>query len=231
MTMPDHNAARVAVYVLPAGAFGAAGASWLGWDAARGVPVTQPVLPDLPRPLAGLTGTARRYGFHATIKPPMRLVDGATVDDVAALLAPIAARMAIGSCDMNLAIIAGFLAFLPDDPQPLCDLAATVVRDLDPLRAPLTQAEIARRKPATLSARQTELLHSFGYPYVMDQFQPHLTLTDHLAPPEQAAVTAAARRHFAGTVPAPCHLDTLAVMVEGADGFFRLHRRVTLAGG
>ncbi len=55
------------------------GASWLGWDAEAGELVPHPEVPRLPLPVAEITATPRRYGFHGTLKPPFRLAEGANV--------------------------------------------------------------------------------------------------------------------------------------------------------
>ncbi|MCP6151516.1 DUF1045 domain-containing protein, partial [Klebsiella pneumoniae] len=57
------------------------------------------------------------------------------------------------------------------------DLAGCAVVDLDPLRAPLTAAEMARRRPEDLSERQRDHLLAYGYPYVLADFRFHMTLT------------------------------------------------------
>ncbi len=68
------GAARFAVYYAPRpdDPLAAAGASWLGRDAETNAPVSTPPFPGM----AEVTAEARRYGFHATLKPPMRLAPG-----------------------------------------------------------------------------------------------------------------------------------------------------------
>ena len=69
--------ARYAVYYTPEpGPLADFGAAWLGWDIATGAEVAHPDLPGLPRPVAELTATPRKYGFHGTVKPPFRLAEG-----------------------------------------------------------------------------------------------------------------------------------------------------------
>jgi hypothetical protein len=54
-------------------AFHDLGASWLGRDAASGQAVEHPDLEGLgATELSEITGPARRYGFHATLKAPFR---------------------------------------------------------------------------------------------------------------------------------------------------------------
>ena len=63
--------ARVAVYYAPTAddPLAAASTIWLGRDPVTNAPVAQPDIPNI----AAITDDARTYGFHATLKPPMRL--------------------------------------------------------------------------------------------------------------------------------------------------------------
>src|SRR5262249_2220033 len=45
---------------------------------------------------------------------------------------------------------------------------------------PLTDADRARRNPARLTPRQRDYLERWGYPYVMEEFRFHMTLTGRL---------------------------------------------------
>ncbi|MDZ7603687.1 MAG: DUF1045 domain-containing protein, partial [Hoeflea sp.] len=76
---------RYALYFAPEPASPLAGlaASWIGRDAATGKPVQQPDFDGMGADeLAGITGPARRYGFHATLKAPFRLADGVNERDL-----------------------------------------------------------------------------------------------------------------------------------------------------
>ena len=59
-------------------------------------------------------------------------------------------------------------------------LADAAVRDLDPLRAPPTPEETARRQPQSLTPGQQAMLARWGYPYVFDTYTFHITLTGKL---------------------------------------------------
>ena len=74
MTAPMPEYTRFAVYYAPEpGAFADFTASWLGWDPVTASPRPYPQIPGLPRPVAEITDTPRKYGFHGTLKPPFRL--------------------------------------------------------------------------------------------------------------------------------------------------------------
>ncbi|MBV0891982.1 DUF1045 domain-containing protein [Paracoccus sp. Z118] len=222
---------RYAIYAMPEGDFAAAGARWLGWDVVSGRLLEQPGYPDLPRPLPELTTRPQRYGFHATIKAPMRLAKGASHGDLLAALKDSCARLAPVEIDLTLSEPGQFLHFRPArNTAALSDLAAAIVRDLDHLRRPLTEQEITRRNPGALTPRQQEMLARFGYPYVLDEFRLHLTLSDPLPAEDHAAVRGAAERHFAGKVPSPWRIDRMWLLEEDAAGFFHLRDCVPLKG-
>ena len=100
---------------------------------------------------------------------------------------------------------------------------------MDPYRAPLTEAEIARRRPDRLTPRQRDLLGLYGYPYVMEQFQFHLTLTGPLADAEQDAVAQAAAAQFDAVLPRPFTVDDLCLFGEDGQGRFHLLHRYALS--
>ena len=109
------------------------------------------------------------------------------------------------------------------------DLAARVVQGLEAFRAPLTPEDIARRRPETLTPRQRELLTAYGYPYVMEEFQFHLTLSDRLIGPQVPAFEAAAQIHFAGLLPQPFEFEDLCLFGEDPSGQFHLLHRYPLS--
>lgn len=218
---------RYAIYYAPEpGPFADFTARWLGWDAAKGCPQPHPAVTALPRPVAEITATPRRYGFHGTIKPPFRLAPGQTAAGLDAACAALAATLRpVPQEGLRLSRLGGFLALTPvGDTTALSGLAATVVRDLDRFRAPPTQAEIARRNPDRLSPRQRALLDQWGYPHVMEEFRFHLTLTGDLGA-EADAVAAALGPWLAPILPRPFVIRGLCLFGEAADGLFHLMHR------
>ncbi len=220
---------RFAVYYAPpkGSEFAQAGAAWLGWDADTGQACAQP---DLGLDLASITATPRKYGLHGTLKPPMRLACADdifldAVDTLAKGLAPVE----MGA--LRLRMIDGFLAVVPDvQPLPLADIAQQIVRALDPFRAPLSETELARRRAAGLSARQEDLLLAWGYPYVMEEFRFHVTLSGRLAPAQVTDTLRAAYAWFDPALQEPHHLQELAVFGEDTTGQFHLVTRFPLGG-
>lgn len=221
---------RYAIYVMPDGPLADFGAAWLGWDARVGRAVDHPKLETLPRPLAEITATPRKYGLHATIKPPFRLADATTLAALMADLAALCARLDPVTLDgLTLARLGGFLALVPEgDTAALNVLASEVVTSLDRHRAPLTEADLARRRKANLTPAQEAHLTRWGYPYVLDAFRFHITLTGNL-PRDAADITAKALApHLEGLLPRPWLLDSLCLMGEATDGMFHLIHRYPL---
>ncbi|MEQ1901215.1 MAG: DUF1045 domain-containing protein [Devosia sp.] len=170
--------------------------------------------------LAGETVSARRYGFHATIKAPMALKRGESADGLSLALSAFCkaqGRVPVGRIEPR--IIDGFLALAPvAQLQELTEFAGVVVQQFDRFRAPLDPRERERRLNAPLSDRQIALLDRYGYPYVFEQFQFHMTLTDRLLPARQSLLIEDARRHFAPALAEPLWLDRLVVFLEPASG-------------
>ena len=217
---------RYALYFAPAArGLHRAAASWLGWDAEAGCAVAQPEVEGI----AAATATPRKYGFHATLKAPFRLAEGARAEDLAAAVAALVAQLRPVPLDgLALTRIGPFLALTPQgDDGPLNALAAQVVEGLDPFRAPLTEAEMARRNPDRLTPRQRALLDAWGYPYVLDEFRFHMTLTGALDPATLDAVTAQLAPRLT-VVPRPFTLDAISLMGEDAAGRVHLIRRLAL---
>ncbi|MBB1490234.1 MULTISPECIES: DUF1045 domain-containing protein [unclassified Paracoccus (in: a-proteobacteria)] len=224
---------RFAVYYAPRpGDLAARTAAWLGWNPETRREVTQPDLPALLCPPAELTRDPRKYGFHGTIRAPFRLAEGISPADATAAVEALAARLSPVTCDgLQIEDLHGFLALIPQGcDDALQALAAAVVEGTDHLRAPLTDTEIARRKPDRLSPRQRELLHRWGYPFVMEEFQFHLTLTDSLPEAERAPVMAALQEHLSPVLPRPFAIEDLCLFGEDRDGRFHLLHRAALSG-
>lgn len=217
---------RYAIYYTPKpGPLAEFGASWLGWDLRLGREVAHPVIDGLPADqIATLTQTPRRYGFHATLKPPFRLAPGQSAAALADALneqcrglSPVAQPGGL-----KLALLDGFLALIPAAPAPaLGDLAAALVRGLDYFRAPLTEAERARRRPERLTPTQRANLDAWGYPWVMQHFRFHMTLTGRLPEAKAAEVMALLHPRLAPILPDPLLLD--AITLCGEDGGGRFH--------
>ena len=211
------------------------GASWLGRDAATGKTIEHPDLDGLgASELADITGAARRYGFHATLKAPFRLAEGVSEADLVAAMEDFAGRTdAFEIPSLAVGRLEGFLALVPAGPAPALNaFASSVVEAFEPLRAPLTERDIERRNPESLSSGELRNLMRWGYPYVFDHFRFHMTLSTRLAEPVISRVEAAARSQFAPVLAGPVAVRALTLFVEPEPGApFEIHRRTPLAIG
>lgn len=176
------SSARYAIYYVPAAEeplyrFGAAA---IGYDAYRGEDCAWLDGADATWP--ALVREPRIYGFHATMKPPVRLKDGfSEADFVDAFTAFVAQQRAVNVGPLVVREIGSFIALVPQQPcEPLNALAASCVSAFDKFRARMTDQELSRRLGPGLSERQIEHLYRWGYPYVFEDFRFHMTLTGSL---------------------------------------------------
>lgn len=125
---------------------------------------------------------AALYGFHATLKPPFRLLSGTTRAELENRLRDFVSSVQPFTCSpLKVDLIGNFIALVPDQPcHQLNLLADQCVRKFEPFRAPLNAAEIQKRLGVPLTPQQQGMLEQWGYPYVMDEFRFHMTLTDKL---------------------------------------------------
>lgn len=221
---------RYALFYTPEGTLADWGAAWLGWDSRTGGTPSQSDLAGVD--VARMTKTPRKYGFHGTLKAPFALaagVDQAEMSEVAAGFA--AQHAAFDAGPFALRYENGFVALRPlHDPQDLRDLAAATVRAFNPLRAPLSDDDIARRRRARLSPRQDRQLLVWGYPYIFDDFHFHLTLTGRLREDASAQIVAALSPEMARLLPTPLTIDAITLMGEDTEGMFHQIHRYTLTG-
>jgi putative phosphonate metabolism protein len=225
---------RYAIYFAPAetSALWRAGSEWLGRDAARNVPLVQPAVPGLSAErVRALTRSPRSYGFHATLKPPFRLAPGRSAAELRDALAQFAAtRPAFALPQLEVAPLAGFLALRPAvRSAELHAFADECVVGFDAFRAPADQAELTRRRAAGLTPQQEALLAHFGYPYVLDEYRFHMTLTEPLEPREQALLQPWLRHHFLPTLQARVRVQEVCLFAEQRPGApFRIIERFAL---
>lgn len=222
---------RVAIYYAPPvnDTLWERGCHWLGRDADAERAVPQPDIPGI----AELTAEARVYGFHATLKPPMTLRPGASLDAVITAAEDLAAGIApFPLPHLDVADLHGFLALRDAEPsaalQALCDAC---VRELDHFRLPPSEAELARRRRPNFTPAHEAMLRRWGYPYVFDTWFFHMTLTRKLSDAERAEIMPRAQAHFADTLRAHRMVRDICVFVQetpGAD--FSLEERLPLKG-
>lgn len=212
---------RAALYYAPEAAdpLWTQGCAWLGRDPETGLALPQ-------QAFAAMTTEPSCYGFHATLKAPMRLQHGLArfLRDAEALAAQ---RQCFVLPPLAVTNLHGFLALCPTitcaETQAL---AASCVTELDHHRVPEDAASQAKRA-AGRSEAQRENIERWGYPLVLDEFQFHMTLTNKI---EDNFLVPQAKAHFAAALAMPRRVTSIAVFVEDAPGApFRLLRRLKLS--
>ena len=180
-----------------------------------------------PQPFGTLTAAdvafniaaARRYGFHATMVAPFELADGMTETDLVDALLSFCLRQVPFPVPLRIDTIGSFFALVPArSTDEVTALARDAVEHFFPYCAPLSDKELHRRMGTDLTMRQLSLLHRWGYPYVMEEFRFHMTLTGPVNECEQHDVRSALKSHFAQCIEAPVNIDTLSLFVEPEPG-------------
>lgn len=209
------------------------GAELLGYDAYSGDEISFPqealhVAPDW----RDITTDPRKYGFHGTLKAPMALAPGKTEAELVAACATFAEKARpMPVIRPVVDAISGFIAVIPAEPvDALQQLAADCVRDFDSFRTALTAEERARRKPEKLSERQREYLDRWGYPYVMEEFRFHMTLTGRLDAERRGPILEMLRARIAALKLDRLAIDRIALFrQDDAKARFRIVGEWTLA--
>jgi putative phosphonate metabolism protein len=225
---------RYAIYYAPApgSELDRFGAHLLGYDAHHGEDLPFPEGLTQTRPdWRELTRDPRKYGFHATLKAPMALASGRTEAELAAACESFcgtARRLPV--IEPIVDSIDGFIAVIPARPlADLLQLAADATCEFDAFRAPLTPEDRARRNPAKLSQRQCDYLDRWGYPYVMEEYRFHMTLTGRLDPERLEPVMAILRDRFSGIGLTTLTIDRIALFRQDhASSRFRIVRHFIL---
>ncbi len=214
---------RYAIYFAPAEgtALWQAGCHWLGRDPRSGTELPQPEVDGWPAErIVQITASPRMYGFHATLKPPFQLAEGYTFAQLVSAIQELAGRVqAFTVPQLSVKSLDGFLALqAARDNANLSALADACVRELDGLREHLSATELAQRRAARLSPRQDELLAQFGYPYVLDQFRFHMTLTERLPRAEANLLGSWLRDYFTAALAVPLRCDDVCLFVQDSPG-------------
>lgn len=230
---------RYAIYCAPrVGSDGwLAGSHWLGRCAAHGQPQIPMAVPGIDASrFHALTRAPRRYGWHATLKAPFALAPGVDEARLRKRLHVLAQSLRSFTMPrLKVAWLDDFLALVPDSDAAqnalqLGEVAGLCVKTLADLAAPLTPAEIERRRAAGLTPEEDALLLRWGYPFVFQRFRFHFSLTGALHGASKAEVQALMDAAHALFDPLPPgRFDTLSLFAEpepGAD--FTLLEQVEL---
>jgi putative phosphonate metabolism protein len=217
------NYPRYAIYYVPAPGsdLDRFGAALLGYDASCGDDLPFPdgitqAVPDW----HDLTQDPRKYGFHATLKAPFALAPGVSEAElIAACKTFAAAARPIPIITPVVKAISGFIAVVPAAVSDQLNLlAGDCVRDFDPFRASLSAEDRARRNPSALSATQIDHLDRWGYPYVMDNFRFHMTLTGRVAAERREPLVEMLQQRFTALDLKTLAVDRIAVFRQNDAG-------------
>jgi putative phosphonate metabolism protein len=199
------------------------GSEHLGYDAWSGDGLPFPA--GLPADWPELTRDPRKYGFHATLKAPFALAPRKNESELAAACVDFArAPRAIPVIVPVVNSISGFIAIIPaEPPDELSQLSVDCVRAFDAFRAPLTPEDRARRRPETLTQQQSDHLDRWGYPYVMEEFRFHMTLTGRLDSARRGPVLDLLTRRFQAIGLTSLAIDSIALFKQAdAQSRFRI---------
>ncbi|MCF8056381.1 MAG: DUF1045 domain-containing protein [Desulfocapsa sp.] len=215
---------RFALYYIPAPSslLYSIGCKWLGSDVFTRKKVTQDYFSGInPDRLHDLTGTPRRYGLHATLKAPFRLADGVKGTDLRFAMQKFSnGYTAFFTSPLVIRQLNGFFCLCPaEESVQLNTLAAACVRNFDVFRAPPSRIEIARRRAEELTVVEKQYLAEWGYPYVLDRFRFHMTLTGRIADAsEKRMIHTALLDAFAPILEKPLKIEAISLSVEPAPG-------------
>jgi putative phosphonate metabolism protein len=194
---------------------------WLGRNASTGE-LAEPELPTSISRVAWRTATKdpRRYGFHATLKPPFQLMKGARVEALKESLQKIAdEHTAFTLPPLILGALGHFLALILSAPSPLLhQLASDCVRDLDLFRAPSDSVDLAKRMRPSHNVAEQQNLIRWGYPYVLDTWKFHLTLTNSLKLEDLELFRNHLSQRFAEVCQQPMQCDSICLFEEPTPG-------------
>lgn len=223
--MSEH---RYAAYFAPPveSAWWEAGSRWLGRCAASGRTWPLPDIAGVPaQPQQKLTAAPRRYGWHATLAAPFVLKPRFTEAELRAGMQALCRTLEpFDMPALEVALLDDFLALVPARPDASLRAAADAcVMQLHAFAEPLPPSELQRRRAAGLTPEEDALLLRWGYPFVMDRFRFHMSLTGSLhgvEPDVVAALQAAARQHFAPLLSSqpPLRFEAISLFAEPSSG-------------
>ena len=187
--MSQAPAPRYAIYYAPSPEtpLGKFGKAWLSHTngAAAAAKIASSRLD--PARISAITESSRRYGLHGTLKPPFELNPATTLDALLAA-ARVFARIVtpVEIPPLELAIIGKFIALTPTSQSAALEkLSAACVRAFEAFRMPLSDQQVANYKHNKLTVHQEQMLENWGYPYVMEEFRFHISLTDRIDDDEE----------------------------------------------
>jgi Protein of unknown function (DUF1045) len=217
------NQYRYAVYFTPRAntQWALAGSRWLGRCIFSGKVFEAPVVEGVTaNEFKDAIQEPRRYGWHATLKAPFRLATNQQFASEAALVDAmkdlVSSMQSFTLPPLRVGMMRNFVALRADgDQKRINAVARTCVTNLHYLVQGLDEQALVRRRKANLSPEQDRMLVQWGYPWVLEEFQFHLSLSgpvDGLNLETRAALLNAAQQHFA--IEEDCRFDQISLFCE-----------------
>ena len=234
MSQTHHRTSRYAIYLCPRvqTPLFRLGSCWLGRDAFTGESLDPALSNGLSvKDWSSATESPRRYGFHATLKPPFHLAEGVSYSDLLAAVCAFAKQQAcFETASLQVDTLGRFFALTLSRPSDeLSDFAGACVSEFDRFRATPTQQELFRRLKDSLSEREREHVQRWGYPYVFDTWKFHMSLTGSLPSAELPRFQKILRERFAPVCEGPMLVDSICIFHEaGRNSPFQLIDRCDL---
>ena len=219
------NFSRYAIYYIPDQPLFQIGSDWLGWNSITGQETT------LSADHRRITDRPRKYGFHATVKPPFSLASNSTQGDLQDAFQTFCATVSPETGGtLKISRLGRFLAMTQDvQSNEVTELAASAVSHFDKFRAPLSDNDIEKRRQRRLTPQQDALMLRWGYPYVMQEFKFHMTLTDPLAHYTIDDIERRANSMFHDFLDQSLNISSLALLGEQeGSGRFHVIERLSL---
>jgi len=224
---------RFAIYYLPSESnlLSNFASSWFGWNPHLGMEVSYPVWKNLNFNIAELTSEPGKYGLHGTLKPPFPLAKQENFEELRVAILKLSRsikKFKIPS--ITLRVIDGFIAIVPTIRNERIDyLAEKCVKELDDFRGPESLENIKKRRSVGLSERQENHLRRWGYPYVLDDFNFHLTMTEKLRPEVSERVFLVLASKLESVLMAPLLVDKIFLCGESVEnGKFKVIEKFSL---
>ncbi|MGQ4273562.1 DUF1045 domain-containing protein [Terrihabitans sp. B22-R8] len=180
------------------------------------------------------TASARRYGFHATLKAPFSLAEGCSEADLERAMSRFGREHAAFEVSALTARAHGdYVALLLSEADARVQaLGAACVSAFDDFRAPMRPDERAKRLKGNPSQSERQNLDRWGYPYVFGAFVFHMTLAGPLPKEKAGAVLDGLAADYGSSVGnEPVRFASLSLYREPEAGSpFRLVSRHRLEG-
>ncbi|AGF78099.1 Protein of unknown function (DUF1045) [Desulfocapsa sulfexigens DSM 10523] len=171
--------------------------------------------------LAEIIDSPRHYGLHGTLKAPFRLAKHRDEEELHSCLNSFTRqRKPFVTPPLCLRLLNDFFCLCPERRASEIDnLAAECVQVFDEFRAPLNQIELDRRGTGALTEDEKHNLFTWGYPYVMEQFRFHITLTGRIDDEhERELLQTCLGDFFAPVIGKALTVDGISLFVEPSPG-------------